>query len=96
MNIKLISTLLQNITKVHGLYSVIKFTGKDFFDDYTTTTMFNHYFRYLYTILKLIDENDWLGMKKRYQYTTFVRTTLSRHELVMLYYNGFIHPKMKK
>lgn len=30
------------------------------------------------------------------QYATFGRATLSRYELVMLYYNGFFHPKMKR
>lgn len=79
-----------------GLYSVIKFRGKDCFDDYMTTTMFDHYFRYLYSILKFISLNEWLGEEKQYQYATFVRATLSRYELVMLYYNGFFHPKMKK
>lgn len=58
--------------------------------------MFDHYFRHLYTILKFITQNDWLGKEKQYQYSTFVRATLSRFELVMLYYNGFFHPKMKK
>ena len=33
---------------------------------------------------------------KQYKYATFVRATLSRYELVMLYYNGFFHPKMKQ
>lgn len=79
-----------------GLYSVIKFRGKDCFDDYMTTTMFDHYFRHLYSILKFISLNEWLGEEKQYQYATFVRATLSRYELVMLYYNGFFHPKMKK
>lgn len=79
-----------------GLYSVIKFRGKAYFDDYMTTTMFDHYFRHLYTILKFIEENNWLGEERQYQYATFVRATLSRYELVMLYYNGFFHPKMKK
>lgn len=58
--------------------------------------MFDHYFRHLYTILKFINENDWLGENKQYKYATFVRATLSRYELVMLYYNGFFHPKMKQ
>lgn len=79
-----------------GLYSVIKFRGKAYFDDYMTTTMFDHYFRHLYTILKFIEENNRLEEAKQYQYATFVRATLSRYELVMLYYNGFFHPKMKK
>lgn len=82
--------------EVPGLYYVIKLRGKACFDDYMTPTMFDHYFRHLYTILKFVEENDWLGDEKQYQYATFVRATLSRYELVMLYYNGFFHPKMKK
>lgn len=82
--------------EVPGLYYVIKLRGKACFDDYMTPTMFDHYFRHLYTILKFVEENDWLGEEKQYQYATFVRATLSRYELVMLYYNGFSHPKMKK
>lgn len=81
---------------VNGLYHVIERLGKSHFDDYFTTTMFDHYFRHLYTILKFITENEWLGAEKQYKYATFVRATLSRYELVMLYYNGFFHPKMKK
>lgn len=80
---------------VNGLFKVIALAGKSHFDDYFTTTTFDHYFRHLYTILKFITENDWLGEDKQYQYATFVRATLSRYELVMLYYNGFFHPKMK-
>lgn len=68
-----------------GLYSVIKFRGKAYFDDYMTTTMFDHYFRHLYSILKFIEENNWLREERQYQYATFVRATLSRYELVMLY-----------
>lgn len=85
-----------NNTSFLGLSEVIKLRGKDYFDDFMTTTMFDHYFRHLYTILKFISLNEWLGMEKQYQYSTFVRATLSRYELVMLYYNGFFHPKMKK
>ena len=82
--------------KVEGLCGILKKEGKYAFDDYYTTTFFDHYFRHLYTILKFIEQNDWLGEKEQYKYATFVRATLSRYELVLLYYNGFFHPKMKK
>lgn len=95
-NHKLANQIFPNKTSASGLSEVIKYRGKACFDDYMTTTMFDHYFRHLYTILKFIEENDWLGEAKQYQYATFVRATLSRYELVMLYYNGFFHPKMKK
>lgn len=82
--------------RVEGLYNIIKEIGKVHFDDYFTTSMFDHYFRHLYTILRFISENEWIGVDRQYQYATVVRSTLSRYELVMLYYNGFFHPKMKK
>lgn len=90
------NSFLDGTTMVSGLSTVIKRRGKERFDDYMTTTMFDHYFRHLYTILRFITENEWLGVDKQYKYATFVRATLSRYELVMLYYNGFFHPKMKK
>lgn len=87
---------VSNKKKVRGLCGVLKEEGLQAFDDYYTTTAFDHYFRHLYTILKFIDQNDWLEKEGQYKYATFVRATLSRYELVMLYYNGFFHPKMKK
>lgn len=81
---------------VGGLREVIRLRGLGHFNDYVSISVFDHYFRHLYTILKFITENDWLGEKAQYQYATFVRATLSRYELVMLYYNGLFHPKMKK
>ena len=95
-NHKLANQIFPYDTSASGLSEVIKFRGKACFDDYMTTTMFDHYFRHLYSILKFISLNEWLGEEKQYQYSTFVRATLSRYELVMLYYNGFFHPKMKK
>ena len=67
-------------------------------DEYRGRNLFYYVFRicHLYTILRFITENEWLGVDKQYKYATFVRATLSRYELVMLYYNGFFHPKMKK
>lgn len=82
--------------KKSRLCEVLRFKGRKAFDDYYTTTFLDYYFRHLYTILKFIQQNDWLGEQEQYKYATFVKATLSRYEFVMLYYNGFLHPKMKK
>lgn len=82
--------------KVFGLFQVIKLCGKSHFDDYMTTTAFDHYFTHLYAILQFIDKNNWLGEIDQCQYASFVRATLSRYELVMLYYYGLFHLEMKK
>lgn len=79
-----------------GLFELLYERGLKSFDAYYTTTVFDHYYRHLYTILKFIDKNEWLGKDEQYKYATFLRATLSRYELVMLYYNGFFHVKMKK
>ena len=34
--------------------------------------------------------------KKKYEYAAIVRATLSPYELIMLYYNGFSHPRFKE
>lgn len=82
--------------EVFGLFELLYEKGLKSFDEYYTTTVFDHYYRHLYTILKFIDQNAWLGKEEQYKYATFLRATLSRYELVMLYYNGFFHVKMKK
>ena len=79
-----------------GLFELLYERGLKSFDEYYTTTVFDHYYRHLYTILKFIDQNTWLSKEEQYKYATFLRATLSRYELVMLYYNGFFHVKMKK
>lgn len=57
----------------------------------------DHYYRHLYRIFKYIDDANPLAIesKKKYEYSSIVRATLSPYELIMLYYNGFSHPKFK-
>ncbi len=62
--------------------------------------MFDHYFRYIYRILKFVDESEHLEKKKkyideRYKYTSILRATLSPYELVFLFYNGLFYEKSK-
>lgn len=57
----------------------------------------DHYYRHLYRIIKYIDNaNYMIDRNKKYEYAAIVRATLSPYELVMLYYNGFSHPKFKE
>ena len=57
----------------------------------------DHYFRHLYRIFKYIDDADInvISPQKKYEYASIVRATLSSYELVMIFYNGFSHPKFK-
>lgn len=81
--------------KVYGMGGVIAVSGFSQYELYNTPTLFDHYFRHLYTILKFIDKQDIPEEDKRifsdedlYGYAKILRATLSRYELVWLYYNG--------
>ena len=58
----------------------------------------DHYYRHLYRIFKYIDDANpvIIDRKKKYEYAAIVRATLSPYELIMLYYNGFSHPRFKE
>lgn len=58
----------------------------------------DHYFRHLYRIFKYIYDADKLLINedKKYEYASIVRATLSQYELVLLFYNGFSHPRFKE
>lgn len=58
----------------------------------------DHYYRHLYRIFKYIDDANpvIIGREKKYEYAAIVRATLSPYELIMLYYNGFSHPRFKE
>lgn len=75
--------------QVYGMRSVLYLNGFSKYDSYYTTTYFDHYFRHFYRILKFIKQNDnLLSFEEQYQYASMLRATLSRYELVWLYYNG--------
>lgn len=71
-----------------GMRAYLHFNGLENYDDSHTPSYFDHYFRHLYTIIKFVDKSDFLSFDEKYKYTTMVRATLSRYELVWLYYNG--------
>lgn len=48
----------------------------------------DHYYRYLYRILKFIDETDLIDEQQKYRYASMFRAQLSEFELVLIYYNG--------
>ena len=47
----------------------------------------DHYFRQLYSTIKMIKENEDLDFSAKYYYTSILRSTLSQYELIMLYHN---------
>lgn len=82
-----------------GMRMYLKYKGLEAYDKCHTPSYFDHYFRHLYTIIKFIDNSAFLSFTDKYKYTTMVRATLSRYELVWLFYNGLSevgNPKFKR
>lgn len=47
-----------------------------------------HYFRFVYRVIKYVDETDVLNsIEERYQYVAFLRSTLSNYEVAAIFYN---------
>ena len=72
--------------------------GRKTYDESASISFLDHYFRHFYTILNFIDKSPDIDkfssqseeqiMDKKYEYAKILRATLSRYELVLLYYNG--------
>lgn len=75
-------------TKGYGMRYYLYNSGFNSYDECYTPSYFDHYFRHLYTIIKFVDKADFLSDEEKYQYVAMVRATLSRYELVWIYYNG--------
>ena len=83
-----------------GVYVNLYEKGLEGYEKSPYLSLLDHYFRHLYTILRYVDETDAFDVndegdvdeeytyRQKYHYTTIVRATLSRYELLMLYYNG--------
>ena len=74
--------------EVAGMRYYLYNSGFNSYDDCYTPSYFDHYFRHLYTIIKFVDKADFLSNDEKYQYVAMIRATLSRYELVWIYYNG--------
>lgn len=74
--------------EVPGMRYYLYNSGFNSYEDCYTPSYFDHYFRHLYTIIKFVDKTDFLSETEKYQYIAMVRATLSRYELVWIYYNG--------
>ena len=68
---------------------IIMTFGKDGYMESFSPSYFDHYFRFLYRILKFVQTSPLVtDFEEEYEYTCMLRAMLSRYELVWLYYNG--------
>lgn len=73
------------------------FLNKNGYVSYDKTwipTRFDHYFRHLYKIIQFVDSQEF-SFDEAYKYTSMLRGTLSRYELVWIYYNA-LNPSFDK
>lgn len=78
--------------EAYGVKSVINNLGITGYEEIDNIHLLDHYFRYLYRIMKFVDETEYLDEDKnyideRYKYMGILRATLSPYELVFLFYN---------
>lgn len=72
---------------MNGIRGLIQTFGPEVYSILSVTTRFDHPFRHLYSILKFVDTSDLISDVERYVYAGIVRSQLSDHELLMLFYH---------
>ena len=79
-----------------GMRGRLSVKGIDSYVESELPTYFDHYFRNLYRIVKYVDETDVFDndevtnnvYDEKYKYVAILRSTLSRYELIWLFYNA--------
>ena len=79
---------------ITGFGNILYNMGYSVYEYSKTPTRFDHYFRHLYKILQFVDGQGF-PYDEAYKYVSFLRGTLSRYELVWLYYNA-LSPRNRK
>lgn len=88
--------LVDDMISYRGVGGVLENLGLEGYMQSEVPTQFDHYFRLLYRILKFVKTSPLINrFEDEYEYTSILRATLSRYELVWLYYNGFTYGKNK-
>lgn len=71
------------------LTNLIKEKGIEGYNESNAISLYDHYFRLLYRIMKFVDTSpSIIDAETRHQYVAILRGQLSRYELIWLYYNG--------
>lgn len=79
---------------VNGYRGYLKVQGLSEYDETWIPTIFDHYFRHLYKIIQFVDAQGF-SFEEAYKYVALLRGTLSRYELVWIYYNA-LNPEFHK
>ncbi len=76
-----------NEIPVNGYRRYLKNMGLSKYDATWIPTYFDHYFRHLYKIIQFVDSQGF-PYEESYKYISLLRGTLSRYELIWIYYNA--------
>ena len=79
---------------VNGYRGYLIVKGLSEYDETWIPTIFDHYFRHLYKIIQFVDAQGF-SFEEAYKYVALLRGTLSRYELVWIYYNA-LNPEFHK
>lgn len=79
--------ILGRVSGKYGMCELLVQGGSKEYNSRLEITLFDHYFRHLYRIVKFVDDTCFLDDNQKYEYLGVLRATLSRYELVWLYYN---------
>lgn len=80
---------------IYGYRGYLNEYGIEAYDETRIPSYFDHYFRHLYKIIQFVD-NQGFPFEEAYKYVSLLRGTLSRYELVWIYYNALSFEKIKK
>lgn len=79
----------RELRRYKGIQGTLKSEGLEGYVKADVPSLFDHYFRLLYRILKFVKDTPLITeFDDEYEYTSMLRAILSRYELAWLYYNG--------
>ena len=86
-------------SNVVGVRNALKEGGLDSFEQAMSHGLLDHYFRYLYRIIKYVDDSELFSKddKRKQYYVSIVRSQISCYELLLIFYNCQLsnHKKFK-
>lgn len=77
-----------------GYREYLKYAGLSGYDNTTIPTYFDHYFRHLFQIVELVDDQGF-NTDVSYKYVSLLRSTLSKYEMIWIYYYA-LQPENQK
>jgi hypothetical protein len=91
----------EQLVSYEGVSSLIRLFGIFGFESSYSVVYLDFYFRFIYRILKFVDESNFIEddpryIDERYKYTSLLRAVLSPSELYFIYYDGLTNKGIEK